>query len=380
MTLHQNAWLCSEQLIVLSLCVENIQEALLMLVDGCPQMNNFRAAYATVSVQFIRALGNKWGGDSKTGGLTQLDLSFCKTAAADDVVAMCETLAHALGQCSRMRTLALAGFAAMRQDAVPVDDTELSVYHPADVVIETVLTSCLYLENLNCSETNIGAGAIASALLQLRSSEHTTFTGEGQAGILGLTCVNFSGCRRLGGETFVTLLRTCPELRDLNLGYCCNEDHAQVAIAEARGRARAHAFGPHKRADPASISVDTRVITDNDLNQLPVARCANKLQGLRLGGMGSRTDVPWPTVGGSVNKAFSNNGVSAALTGKNQRNRLPALQIVDLSHSAVTNSTIVGLALSSPHLSRLNIVGSKCTRELHRMLREAGCSARVYGI
>lgn len=342
-------------------------------------MTNFRAAYATVSVQFICALGNKWGGDSvMTGwGLTQLDLSFCKAAAGDNAMTMCETLAHALGQCSQMRTLALAGFSAMRPNEVVVDDTLLGV-HPADVVIEAVLAACPHLVDLNCSETDIGAGAIASALLQLSSSEHTT--AEGQDGILGLAHVNFSGCRRLGGETFVALLRSCPELRDINLGYCCNEEHAQVAAAEARGRARAHALAPHERAIPVPKSVDARVINDNDLSQLPTAKCADKLQGLRLGGMGSRTEIPWPTVGGSDDKAFSSNGVSAALTGHGQRRHLPALEVVDLSHSAVTNSTIMGLASSSPHLSRLNVVGSKCTRELHRMLRDAGCSARVFGI
>ncbi len=356
----------------MSVCDGHVQEALVALVDGCPGMTNFRAAYATVSVQFICALGNKWGGIMTARGLTQLDLSFCKTA--DDTVVMCETLAYALGQCSHMKTLALAGFAAMRPSAVAVEDSLLSVHRPADVVIEAVLTACPHLVDLNCSETDIGAGAIASAFLQLRSS------GEGQSAIPVLERVNLSGCRRLGGETFVALLRTCPELVDLNLGYCFNEEHAQVATAEARGRARAHALGPHKRADIVPISVDARVITDLDLAQLVTARCAGQLQGLRLGGMGSRTDVPWPTVGGSGDKAFSDNGLTAALMVDSHGRHLSALRVVDLSHSAVTNSTIVGLALSSPHLSRLNVVGSKCTRELHRMLREAGCSARVFGI
>lgn len=368
-----------------SMCVRaRAQEALLKLVDGCPRMTDFRAAYATVSVVFISAVGDHWSGASRidssdvTEGLTRLDLSFCKTADSDDAAVMCETLAHTLAQCSALRTLALAGFAAMRPDTVSLDDT-LVLPHPADVVIEAVLAGCPCLVDLNCSETDIGAGAVASTLFQLENSGRSSSSGEGRPGCLGLARANFSGCRRLGGETFVALLRGCPNLIDLNLGYCCNEEHAQVSAAEARGRARAHALGTHKHAHEGA-PVDARVITDNDLGYLRTARCADKLQGLRLGGMGSKSDVPWPTVGGSEAKAFGNNGVCEALSANGQGRILSALQTIDLSHSAVTNSTIMEVALASPELSRLNVVGSKCTRELHRMLREAGCSARVFGI
>lgn len=344
-------------------------------------MTNFRAAYAAVSVQFISALGENWSSTAKTNrdgsaaqGLTQLDLSFCKLHATDDATVVCETLAHALGQCSNMRILALAGFAAMRPHAV-VGDTAVS-HHPADVVIETVLARCTYLTDLNCSETDIGAAAVASTLLQLGSPGSRS---KGQINFLGMAHVNFSGCRRLGGETFVALLRVCPNLIDLNLGYCCNEDHVLIAKGTT-AEARAHQFSLHNRTNSSSMLPVTRVITDSDLRVLAAARCAAKLQGLFLGGMGSRSDVPWPTVGSSVDKAFSNSGVAAALTMKAQRETLSALQTIDLSHSAVTNSTMVDIALCSRDLRRLNVVGSKCTRELHRMLREAGCYARVFGV
>jgi hypothetical protein len=61
-----------------------------------------------------------------------------------------------------MKTLALAGFAAMWPSAVAVEDSLLGVHRPADV-IEAVLTACPHLVDLNCSETDIGAGAIANS-------------------------------------------------------------------------------------------------------------------------------------------------------------------------------------------------------------------------
>lgn len=360
-------------------------DALLQLVSGCSRMSDFRAAYARLSVKFIAALGDTWGNraradtDDLPQGLTHLDLSYCRTAATDDPVAVCDTLALALAKCVHMRTLALAGFAAMRPNALAAEDTA-PVVHPADIVIEAVLAACPCLMDFNCSETDIGAGAVMSTLLQRLGSGNIRIGTEQTVPVV-LTRVNFSGCRRLGGETFVALLRACPDLTDLNLSYCCNEEHAQVAIAEARGHVRAHVLRAHDHTDAAQLeltSVDARVITDNDLGQLRMARCAHKLQGLRLGGMGCKNDVPWPTVGGT--KAFGDKGVSAALTEQGQGKQLSCLQTIDLSHSAVTNSTIVKLAMSSTELSRLNVVGSKCTRELHRMLREAGCIARVFGV
>ena len=384
--------------------------AMLQLVDGCPRMKSLRAAYATLPLKFITALGEQWGSyfaeergsdsDSNTGGgLVHLDLSFCKVAAgpaesaastADGRAVFCDALANALAQCVHLTTLALAGFAAMRPAAPSArsegEGVSSSVLHPADAVIEAVLGSCQQLRDLNCSETDIGADAVAQTLLQL-ADQH----GQSSSFSSSLQVVNFSGCRRLGGETFVALLRVCPDLRDLNLGYCCNEEHAQLAKAETRGHARAEALLIQGAAttEPAAAAAVTagssvallesgaaRVITDSDLAIVNNSRCAHKLRGLRLGGMGSRQESPWPTVGDANARAFGAKGIAAVASAR----RVCALQTVDLSHSAATNPTMLQLASAAPELTGVNVVGAKCTRELHRLLREAGCRARVFGI
>ena len=119
-----------------------------------------------------------------------------------------------------------------------------------------------------------------------------------------------------------------------------------------------------------------RVITDSDLAIVNNSRCAHKLRGLRLGGMGSRQESPWPTVGDANARAFGAKGIAAVASAR----RVCALQTVDLSHSAATNPTMLQLASAAPELTGVNVVGAKCTRELHRLLREAGCRARVFGI
>jgi hypothetical protein len=78
---------------------------------------------------------------------------------------------------------------------------------------------------------------------------------------LVLEVLNLSGCRRLGGETLVLLLRCCPKLRDLNLGYCCNEEVAAATAAAA--------------ADPTMPATTARVITSSDVEQLRTARCVS---------------------------------------------------------------------------------------------------------
>ena len=122
--------------------------------------------------------------------------------------------------------------------------------------------------------------------------------------------------------------------------------------------------------------MQARVITDDDLDLLRTARCAPTLEALRLGGMGSKVAREWPTVG--TISAFGNKGLEA-LAGC-----LPKLLRLDLSHSCVSNVTVVklGAAMESTEggLEAVNVVGAKCTRELHRLLREAGVQTRVFGI
>ena len=201
-----------------------------------------------------------------------------------------------------------------------------------------------------------------------------------------LNMMGFARRRRLGGGTFASLVGHCAELRGLNLGYCCNEEHMQVAMAEERGCARAaamandHAVIAADQLGRALPMMQVRVITDDDLALLRTASCSPTLEALCLGGMGSKVAREWPTVG--YVSAFGDKGLEA-LAGS-----LPSLQRLDLSHSCVGNVTVVKLAVASQvaklgvvKLEAVNVVGAKCTRELHRLLREAGAArTRVFGI
>ena len=43
------------------------------------------------------------------------------------------------------------------------------------------------------------------------------------------------------------------------------------------------------------------------------------------------------------------------------------------------NPTVCAVAKACPELQRLNVASTRCTREVHRMLREFGSEARVFG-
>ena len=94
------------------------------------------------------------------------------------------------------------------------------------------------------------------------------------------------------------------------------------------------------------------------------------LNALNLGGMGRR-QANWPTIGQA---AFATDGIRA-IAGS-----LVALQRLDLSHSQATNLCVLALAKGCPELALINLLDTRCTREVFRMLRQVGCHARVFGI
>ena len=62
---------------------------------------------------------------------------------------------------------------------------------------------------------------------------------------------------------------------------------------------------------------------------------------------------------------------------------LEQLRQLDLSHSQVDNATVLQLLEGCPHLSTLNVVGSRCTRELHKAVRQYNRPGRnlvLYGV
>lgn len=174
--------------------------ALLQLTKGCPHIGTFRAAYTTVSCEFITAVGEQWGSGSSGGsGLTHLDLSFCKSMAEarplppdslERHISFCEALAQTLERCGQLTTLALAGFAAMVPAGI---GGETDGSPPSDVVIEAILTHCRQLTDLNCSETDIGEIAFVTGLLTQHHQRQESSAGG--SGAIPLRVVDLSGCR-----------------------------------------------------------------------------------------------------------------------------------------------------------------------------------------
>ena len=203
-------------------------------------------------------------------------------------------------------------------------------------VVAAIFGSCPELTSLNLSECDVGAAALLPAVRALAD--------DGTAPRLALEVVDLQGNPRLGGETFALLTRCCPGLRELAFGYCCAEEPLDGGEA--------------------------RVLTDQDLSSLEGCACASGLRTLKLGAMGRRSGDNNPTVGRA---AFGTRGIRS-LAGA-----VPSLQILDLAHSVADNPTVCAVAKACPDLQRLNVASTRCTREVHRMLREFGSEARVFG-